>query len=78
VGAVVASGLPLVIIMITPSFMMSPLDKFLAVVLPIGGHVVNGYIVEPKIFGKSLVGTRCVLLWSPAHSLCINRKCILL
>ncbi|OQR83625.1 transmembrane protein [Achlya hypogyna] len=57
VGAMIASFLPLLIIMISPEGphgLMSPMDKFLAVVLPMCFHMFVGNFIEPKVFGRKL------------------------
>ncbi|KAL0589405.1 hypothetical protein ABG067_002624 [Albugo candida] len=54
VGAIIASALPMVIIIITPSNLMSPMEKFLAIVLPMSFHMFVGNFIEPKVFGRKL------------------------
>ncbi|KDO29662.1 hypothetical protein SPRG_05614 [Saprolegnia parasitica CBS 223.65] len=57
VGAMIASFLPLCIIMISPegpNGLMSPMDKFLAMVLPMCFHMFVGNFIEPKVFGRKL------------------------
>ncbi|KAG1701592.1 hypothetical protein DVH05_010893 [Phytophthora capsici] len=54
VGAMIASVAPICIIAITPSDLMNPMEKFLAMVLPMCFHMFVGNFVEPKVFGKKL------------------------
>nr|CCA16217.1 transmembrane protein putative [Albugo laibachii Nc14] len=54
VGAIIASALPMVIIVITPSNLMNPMEKFLAIVLPMSFHMFVGNFIEPKVFGRKL------------------------
>lgn len=54
VGAMIASVAPICIIAITPSDLMNPMEKFLAVVLPMCFHMFVGNFVEPKVFGRKL------------------------
>lgn len=54
VGAIIASALPMVIIIITPSNLMSPMEKLLAIVLPMSFHMFVGNFIEPKVFGRKL------------------------
>jgi AI-2 transport protein TqsA len=55
VGAVIATLLPLPIVMLDPS--LSGLSVVLAFVLPTTIHTVVGNIVEPIFFGQQMV--RC-------------------
>ncbi|GLD97602.1 hypothetical protein PINS_up006292 [Pythium insidiosum] len=54
VGAMIASILPIGIIAITPSNLMNPMEKFLAMFLPMCFHMFVGNFIEPKVFGKKL------------------------
>ncbi|KAE9017547.1 hypothetical protein PR001_g14153 [Phytophthora rubi] len=54
VGAMIASIAPICIIAITPSDLMNPMEKFMAVVLPMCFHMFVGNFVEPKVFGRKL------------------------
>ncbi|RLN97863.1 hypothetical protein BBJ28_00001521 [Nothophytophthora sp. Chile5] len=54
VGAMIASVAPICIIAITPSDLMNPMEKFLAMVLPMCFHMFVGNFVEPKVFGRKL------------------------
>lgn len=54
VGAMIASVLPICIIAITPSDIMNPMEKFLAMVLPMCFHMFIGNFIEPKVFGRKL------------------------
>ena len=54
IGALMASLLPIGIIIITPSEIMSPWEKFLAIALPMSFHFCVGNFIEPKVFGKRL------------------------
>jgi AI-2 transport protein TqsA len=54
VGALIASLLPVGIIVITPSNLMNPMEKFLAISLPMCFHMFVGNFIEPKVFGKKL------------------------
>ncbi|TMW63609.1 hypothetical protein Poli38472_002550 [Pythium oligandrum] len=54
VGAMIASVLPIGIIAITPSDVMNPMEKFLAMFLPMCFHMFVGNFIEPKVFGKRL------------------------
>ncbi len=54
VGAMIASFLPLFIIVISPDTIMSPWSKFMAMVLPMCFHVFVGNFIEPKLFGRKL------------------------
>lgn len=54
VGAMIASVLPICIIAITPASLMNPMEKFMAIVLPMCFHGFVGNFIEPKVFGKKL------------------------
>lgn len=54
VGAMIASIAPICIIAITPSHLMNPMEKFLAMVLPMCFHMFVGNFIEPKVFGRKL------------------------
>ncbi|EEY57212.1 uncharacterized protein PITG_11035 [Phytophthora infestans T30-4] len=54
VGAMIASVAPICIIAITPSDLMNPMEKFLAMFLPMCFHMFAGNFVEPKVFGRKL------------------------
>ncbi|CEG38527.1 uncharacterized protein PHALS_08595 [Plasmopara halstedii] len=54
VGAMIASVAPICIIAITPSELMNPMEKFLAMFLPMCFHMFVGNFVEPKVFGRKL------------------------
>ncbi|KUF78461.1 hypothetical protein AM587_10007005 [Phytophthora nicotianae] len=54
VGAMIASVAPICIIAITPSDLMNPMEKFMAMFLPMCFHMFVGNFVEPKVFGKKL------------------------
>ncbi|KAG7398739.1 hypothetical protein PHYBOEH_010581 [Phytophthora boehmeriae] len=54
VGAMIASVAPLIIIAITPGDLMNPMEKFLAMFLPMCFHMFVGNFVEPKVFGRKL------------------------
>uniref|UniRef100_K3WEC1 AI-2E family transporter n=1 Tax=Globisporangium ultimum (strain ATCC 200006 / CBS 805.95 / DAOM BR144) TaxID=431595 RepID=K3WEC1_GLOUD len=54
VGAMIASILPICIIAITPSHLMNPMEKILAMGLPMAFHMFVGNFIEPKVFGKKL------------------------
>lgn len=53
-GAMIASVLPIGIIAITPGEIMNPLEKFLAIMLPMSFHFFVGNFIEPKVFGRRL------------------------
>lgn len=54
VGAMMASVAPICIIVITPGEIMNPMEKFLAITLPMCFHMFVGNFIEPKVFGKKL------------------------
>ncbi|CAH0479724.1 unnamed protein product [Peronospora belbahrii] len=54
VGAMIASLIPICIIAITPSDLMNPMEKFLAMFLPMCFHMFVGSFVEPRVFGRKL------------------------
>ncbi|CAI5733684.1 unnamed protein product [Peronospora farinosa] len=54
VGAMIASVAPICIIAITPSDLMNPMEKFLAMFLPMCFHMFVGSFVEPRVFGRRL------------------------
>lgn len=54
VGAMIASIAPICIIAITPSHLMNPMEKFLAMALPMCFHMFVGNFIEPKVFGRKL------------------------
>lgn len=54
VGAMVASLIPVLIIVITPSSVMNTMEKLLAVLMPMCLHAFVGNFIEPRVFGKKL------------------------
>ncbi|ETV76214.1 hypothetical protein H257_09718 [Aphanomyces astaci] len=64
VGAMIASLAPLCIILISPDEIMTPMDKFLALVLPGVFHLFVGNFVEPKILGQKLEMSPVVVIIS--------------
>ncbi|RHY29140.1 hypothetical protein DYB32_005398 [Aphanomyces invadans] len=64
VGAMIASLAPLCIILISPEEIMTPMDKFLALVLPGVFHLFVGNFVEPKILGQKLEMSPVVVIIS--------------
>ncbi|TDH65680.1 hypothetical protein CCR75_000685 [Bremia lactucae] len=54
VGAMIASVAPVCIIAITPSNLMNPMEKFLAMFFPMCFHMFVGNFVEPRVFGRKL------------------------
>ncbi|TYZ60997.1 hypothetical protein PybrP1_005352 [[Pythium] brassicae (nom. inval.)] len=54
VGALIASVAPICIIAITPAHLMNPMEKFLAMALPMCFHMFIGNFIEPKVFGRKL------------------------
>lgn len=54
VGAMIASVAPICIIAITPTHLMNPMEKFLAIALPMCFHMFIGNFIEPKVFGRKL------------------------
>ncbi|KAF0714231.1 Aste57867_3946 [Aphanomyces stellatus] len=64
VGAMIASFAPLCIILISPDEIMTPMEKFLAMVLPGVFHLFVGNFVEPKILGQKLEMSPVVVIIS--------------
>ncbi|KAF0728584.1 hypothetical protein Ae201684_013547 [Aphanomyces euteiches] len=64
VGAMIASFAPLCIILISPDEIMTPMEKFLAMILPAVFHLFVGNFIEPKILGQKLEMSPVVVIIS--------------
>jgi len=54
VGSIIATLLPMPLVILSPPDQMSVTSKFLALLLPISAHMIVGNYIEPLIFGRSL------------------------